>query len=1103
MRFIAYFRQDALIGTSKNKIGSVFVVGFGGTSTAFKKDLLKYPQFGFVTRKELDTWKELKTQSFTGVQADIDKAHDYGNKLKKRLSNRKNNGFFEFIGYKALTNRLFTTTSDVSSLNESEIRKGVADGTIEINTEYLDRFANSIIIGDEIHNVYNSIQKNNWGVALQIILDHHPSTRGVFMSATPINNNPSEIIDLLNLLLPPDSRVHRKDFFDKKTLKKGALDKIRELCTGRVSYLLEVNPKYFPSKKFLGTSIAGIPYLKFIRCKMSPAHEEAYMSAYDSKNKTLSQDSRYVIDFVLPNPKKNSKVGLFKSTDLRTIFNAPNTWKAKNNIDVVNGNVVGAFLRHSNLPNVSSKYTKMIDDVFNILRRRKGKMMIYHNYVNMSGAVFIQEIMEQNGIISEFGQSTDNTLCTKCGLSRKQHVDPDDVGDTDEKKKSKKRTSSKAKKSKKSHVFRPVRFIIIHSELDKKSIDNSISKYNRTSNNMGDDVMILIGSKIVKESYDLKCIQHMMIMSRPDNIPTVIQIMGRAVRKNSHAMLPVNMRHVNISIYVSSVRKGLSYEEHKYMDKMSDYKIIQNISKAFHENAVDAVVNRNVIMPGLSNKNLGDVKYEPTIKDRSLRPHNLNLDTFNTYHAHREIDMCTYIIKRAFVETSPAWKYKDLKEYVMRPEFDVEYDTTLIDECSIVVALSRLIWSPNSTTLMSKSHSHDSQVQSSSVVDKLFDTVDKRLYMPSGQVGVISQMGEFYILIPMVGGSVETYVDAPYRTRVVRDSARMGIIPYLEKMSGGLNFEPRLRSYYSKYKDMNIEGLSDAVCEYGIDFHVMFIERCIEYVFNSWTDWSTTKSEYHEFYFKMLYHYDILGLVIFAHTAKAFIYKIYTRYLTNTNPAKYTDKKINDAINNNKSATRDKQSILNDLARNISKNSCEWCPQITRELYDQSLSKSLQRFSIVKSAHKQKDIVPVSADLLPVGHFLQRVPKFYHPDRGWFASPEYIRDNTQWVENPIIIGYTTKSKTGIHMRFKLRKPVQFIKKFADARLSEKGSMCSTRSKPYLFDMCKKLGIQLPPGKPSITIMCSEIKARLMYLEMLERSNGTRVKYFYSHFEVFE
>jgi superfamily II DNA/RNA helicase len=201
--------------------------------------------------------------------------------------------------------------------------------------------------------------------------------------------------------------------------------------------------------------------------------------------------------------------------------------------------------------------------VIDIIKNRKGKIMIYHNYVIMSGVLFIREILLHNGIIDEHMNSAPNTLCVLCGIPRQSHDNK--------------------------HEFKPVRFTMLHGDIDKHTIDDSMSKFNDVSNSMGNDIMILLGSKMIKESYDLKAVCHLMVTSRPDNISTLIQIMGRAVRNNSHRLLPVGMRNVNVYIFVSSIKSGkLSHEEEKYRIKMEEYGIIQDIEKLLHENAVDS-----------------------------------------------------------------------------------------------------------------------------------------------------------------------------------------------------------------------------------------------------------------------------------------------------------------------------------------------------------------------------------------------------------------------------------------------------------------------------------------------------------------------------------
>lgn len=1082
MQFIKYYRQEGLIGTPRNEIGSIYIIAFDGAKRAFQKDLLRFPSFGFATRRELIQWEKLRNIAMSNNQADIDRAYDYGTKIKKRMGNRKGNGFFKFLGYKALVNRLFISEESLSNMSEDDIRSKLESGEVKYNQVFINSFKNSLIICDEIHNVYNSLQKNNWGVALQVILENDPSTRAIFMSATPINNSPSEIIDLTNLLLPRKLHIRKKEFFNKNTLLPDALNKLKKLCKGRVSYLMDKNPAFFPSRSFVGERIKGIKYLKFVRCEFTKNHAKCYLKALNEETNTLSQDSRYILDFILPNPD-GSNNGIYKSSEVKRLALADQKWKSENNIDILGNNIpTGEILQLKTLRNVSSKYFAMMRDILKIIHNRQGKIMIYHNYVNMSGVLFIKEILMRNGIIDEYMGSTGNTLCSICGKARGNHPVFKD--------------SIVVDKSK--HEFKPVRFVIIHSELDKVTTGKSIDKFNRASNSMGDDFMIILGSRKIKESYDLKAIRNMMIVSRPDNIPTLIQIMGRAVRKNSHITLPKNMRQVFVSIYTSSLANGdMTYEEVMYKKKIKDYETIQTIERLFHENAVDSVINYDTVKPGLEKNNLGDLDFTPSlIKDKKKTEFTLtelNTKTFEAYYSQYEIDLSTYIIKRGFLETSTVWTWNDLLVFVKSPNFNVEYDTSMIHNNSIIIALSRLLWSQGTEMLNPYIEDGDININ---IIDKLFDPMDKRFIMPDGGMSVIAQVGKFYMLLPLNNNHVDRIIDAPYRNRLQGENINVNIIEYLETKSVIFNYNDRRSNFINKYEKIPIEQLGDAVCDYGTDFHHIFIEECIAYIFNSWTDWGTNKSDHHDFYFKILYYYDIMGLIIFADSVKGYIFKSYVDFIL---PNSVKSKKRTGNADNTLSMTEniDNTNLINMLTRNIAKSSCDRCPKNTKELYEKSLNKSLKRFTIIK---KSKNIVKVHADVLPVGHFLGKVPKFYNPIKGWYASPEYISDKRQWVENSIIIGYDMKSKTGIHVRFKLRNPIQQIKVHRDARLIEKGSICATRSKTFLLSLCKKLNINTDV-KLSVPELCIEIKSRLMYLELRERSRGTNIKFFYSHFEM--
>jgi S-ribosylhomocysteine lyase LuxS involved in autoinducer biosynthesis len=1070
MQFIKYFHKEMYLNP-KSQIGSIFIIAFEGAREAFKKELLRHPEFGFVTSEELLNWEKLRQQAQTGAQVSVNRLNDYGNRIKRRMSNRKGNGFFKFFGYRALMNKLFKSEQSLINLSNDELHKKIKNGDIDINHDFLEICKNSLFICDEIHVSYNSLQQNNWGITLQLIFDSHPSVRAVLLSATPINNSIKEIVDLLNYLLPKDKRIMKEEFFDKNGLKPRALGKLKELSTGRISYLIDKNPMYYPSRSFTGESIKGIPYLKFIRCPFTVPHLKAYNSVFNKTLSTIQQDSIYVTDFILPNP--NGTESLFKTEDIKTIKHSDQKWKINNNIDVKDGIVTGTFLQISNLKSVSNKYYKMLKNILQLIKNRSGKVMIYHNYVNMSGVLFIKEIFLRNGFIDEYMNSAPNTICSICGEKKSDHKELD--------------MSSVKSTKKKHHDYKPVRFIVLIGDLDTATRDKSIYKFNHPSNTMGDNIMILIGSRMIKESYTFKAIQHMMVMSRPDNIPTLIQIMGRAVRNNSHSLLPEKMKHVNISLYTSSLPNGgLSYDEIKYKEKIKEYKIIQSIEKVFHENAIDSIINYDTIKMGLEHNTLGDLFFTPTIakKKTVYKLSELNLNTFNVYHAQKEIDMITYIIKRAFIETSPVWTYPDLLSYIKKPDFSIEYDTTLISDENVIISLSKLIWDKDNIA----NPYIKNENKKINVIDKLFDVFDKRIVMPNGSMYIINQVEDYYMICPLVNGRPELKVDSIYRIQDVKHFLKAPVIDYLENHSIQFNYEAKLHSFYNKYKDTTIDKLADVLCDHGVDFHVKFIEDTIKYIFNSWTDWNTDKSKYHEFYFKMLHYYSIIGLIIFADTSKQFIFDLYKDYLLDDI----------DLSKKNEIIDRNTRNTVNLLSREISNTTCEWCPKFTKELYHKSLSKSLKRFSLIKKTKEQ--ITKVHPDSLPIGHIIETIPKFYLPDRGWFSSPEYLIDKKKWVENPIIIGYNTKSKSGLHIRFKLRKPIQKIKIHKDARLIEKGSICMTRLKPDLLQICKKLKIKIEPKSSTVKI-CREIKSRLMQLELIERSKGTNVKFFYSYFEI--
>jgi len=1260
MNFIQYYQRETLNDTPD--IGSVFIIGF--TSVQFKTELLRHPEFGIISRKELQKLLTLKTLAASGNKFDIENHQEFLMRIKKRFNNRENNGFFEFIGYKKLFNMIFLVNdskTNITNMDEKEIYDAIQKNKIKLNTELLERFKNSIIICDEIHNTYNSLEKNNWGVAIQYILNHHPSIRAVFLSATPINNNPTEIVDLLNLLLPKThfpEPLKKSDFFDNnKQLKIGAIDKIEKLSKGRFSYLRDINPKYFPTKTFIGETIKGASYLKFIRCPMSEFHYNTYKHAYTG---SLSPESQYLVDFALPNPK-NPKIGMYQTSVIKSELSyATQEWKNTNKINYKRDVIVGDILQAKNLPKISNKFAEMLKVVIKNIETQSGKMFIYHNIIHMSGVLFIKEIFLQNNIIGESDSSNSETLCAICGKAKKEHkkeqlddlvggsnlnMDPDgymksnlddykvsnleikynpntqshtvyldnmhvfeyrkydnfmlihmslvnqnmslnDIVNaieqvcSNEKVVFESRSSNpilvtlinqmilrKLKKpdntpdnvpsemsyytnvvevelndytyinelidqfhikqksgdykrggSKGDHMYAPARFIVVHGMVDKKKLYNSIDKYNLPDNHDGNRILILIGGKIIKEAFDIKAVREMMIMGRPDNIPTLIQILGRSIRKGSHNSVSSDKRNVNIRIFTSCLpikKNGVyltSYEEDKYIEKLQHYKIIQEIEKIIHQNAIDAFINKDIIWTDTdrqfykknkTHKELGSLYFEPNVSGKIVNKqftlNELNLNTFNAYHTDAEVSDIILLIKRLFIEKSTIWTYKDLL-YAIRncnKYFNVEFNTRLVDEELFIVALTRLLYMVNSKYSEPLIKYNEDQVNN--MLDKMFDPDDKIIILPGNQKSIISQVGKYYILFPIDKTTNSPIKDMELTYRISKEASpnEINIKQFLEKGKSISDYSNKRDRFYTKWNNTPIEKLELAVCDFGIDFHIQFLEECIEYIFNVWTNYKVKKSLMHSFYFKMLNYYNLRNLVIWGDIVKEFMYKRYTKYL---NPVR--SKLGKNKMNLNEIQTKDKgiytSGLINFLNSSIVSSNVNWISTGLRKQFKGNVAKSLELFDgkYKKSSTKDKK---VDANLVPLGHFLNHIPKFYHPDTGWIEVPEYLEFNETFKENSVIVGYDERSNTGVHIRFKIRSPIQNIKQFKDSRLIEKGSVCNTKNKIYLKSIADKLDIKIK-GKINVESLCVSIRTKLIYLEIKERVAKTNKKWFYFIYE---
>jgi hypothetical protein len=1019
---------------------TVFVLGWDGTTRAFMRDLLKYPEFKIVTQADLKELAARTQLAQSGNAADIKYAKDFTHSLRRRVQNKAKGGFYQFYGYIEFVNKLFSGRPLIEIEDEvtRRVYKGeqitleqvviehIARGEITVNWAFARLFHGSLLIVDEFHNLYNSVIKNNRGVAIMYLLSIIQDMWMIGLSATPTNNSPTEVCEYISLIT--GKPVNKADYFNGRRITQESISRLAELSRGHYSFLQDTSTKYFPKVIFAGESLemehamgsvpAGpLPYLKFIECPMSEYHQSVYEAYVASRmGDDIVQGDAEDLDAALesstcavPIPIDGQSIydmvfptGVFRSRDAKAAFlglDAAARDELRLEVKKLPTAMVyaGDYLRAENIGKYSAKYKRMWDILFDDMKAAAGdrhlakKTMIYHNMVRMSGVLLIQEMLVANGFIHWNSSPIASTLCFHCGHPKRDHGEISPVGTM-------------------AHSFVAARLINIHSETDRVSIENMLNAYVSLGNLYGDFIGVIIGSRKIKESFEVIHTRRLIISTFPTSISTLLQIIGRVVRKGSHAAL--THKDVEINILVSTVNKTfphsspVSPELYRYAEKLQDYKTIQLIERALNENAIDGPllcdINKSTAAPSNS---LGNLPFTPV--DTLPEITEPATTTFYAYNFARvETGLITGCIKRLFLER-PAWTYDELWKTVRSPPFGMEVNPAMFQENNFIIALSSLI-------------SHDKAI--------LLDTIsspqeDSKYIWRDGIKHVIGRSGQFYILFPIgevrqqtiQRAQITPIIDADSflrKPRVVKSKA-VGLHKFLmvfEHDKLYASHRDRLFGFYSAGTFSN----AGFITKNSFEFQTLFIEECI-------TGLATGANEQmHGMYKAVLDYMSGFGAIIYG-----------------SEVAKYKD--------------------------------------------------------------VMKQLSPWVASAGAVGYCTPTSARVYN--NGTWVNVSRVALNRQLVyrENNVIVGLLEPYKDGIV--FKLREPKGMgAAPSQDKRTLRQGAACSTKTKNELWEIAASLGIsirKLSPEDQRIKVVCNLIRDNLIAREQKERGKRTMTKYLYS------
>lgn len=686
------------------------VIVLGYAKQVFMRELMKYPELGIITYDELYKSHQFEQRilNSTGVNRERFKLELAGfrQKIKKRITSEVLGGMYLFYGYKQLVNQLFDDGIPEGA-NQSNIFQLYKEKKLRVNKMLLAKFRNGCIIADEIHQVYNSKEINNYGLAIQFVLDYHAeNVTFIALSATILNNKAREIIDVANLMRNPDKPLFRtEDFFSNNKLIK-PLEPLYQAFWGKVIFLEESTADY-PKLEYIGISIPGIDYLKFIDCPMSPLHQQTFVLDGLGENTTQYFP---IHDMVFPNPEiplddlklfhpdkyyklsasEKTRIGQYKglydSEETRKIIKAASDeWRRAVGIevkDLANRECVftGTFLEYENLRIYSTKKCKILDNIATSLKANPfTKILIYHPYVKGSGISLTQEIFKYNGYIGYNDIPKSDTYSSELFVTQTEWI----------------------KKFPNKEYF-PAKIIALDSEVTDNKKNEYIDDYNKMSNKFGKYLKIFMGSQKIRQSVDFRGVQEEYIEQRPTNIPELIQIKGRTVRRGALENMPENMKTVYLRIMCSTyslsdrLESDLSrdtLEMQKYRRKIEEFKLIQQIEYEINRTACNGYI---FYEKGFKQSDvLGAKSFKPSITTvegpYTGTPSPTELTYFgHGYYMNTLIEFIT-VIKRAFI-SNPVWTYDGLWEFCCKTTMS----TTLLCDAKDIynLAIRKLLFTP-------------------------------------------------------------------------------------------------------------------------------------------------------------------------------------------------------------------------------------------------------------------------------------------------------------------------------------------------------------------------------------------------------------------------
>ena len=522
-----------------------------------------------------DTYlKKIKSLKRTYPETDEEMTEKYlssiSGKVDRRIASK-----YSFIGYQAFANRVKKMIADTIRMNPKKVQNGTIES--EIDKRISNYYSDCVMIIDEVHNVKEGDEGKSLPPLLERVVKCAENMKLVLLSATPMFNEPQEILYILNLLLLNSKlpRINPKDIFKRNgELKENGAEILKLKSRGLVSYLRGENPITFPKRLYPDSEImtkfpkldyegnpfdgAGIENLKIVPCEMVKDGNQLNVYNQVSEHGFGAFDSVgiSVSNIAFPQAKASDTYKTMVSNS--GFFNSFSKNYRKKKLQIT-----PKFAEARNMLNYNEigKYSTKIRTIMDNIKKANGIVFVYSRFV-WSGVVSLALALEMAGASNFSGNLLNSDI-------ERNPVDG----------------------------INGIKYMIISGDKDLSSDAYKNYIKDELSNINGDRVKVILGSESASEGLDFKYIREVHIMDPWFHLNKLEQVIGRGIRYCSHVSLPPMERNVTIYMYaaVKSVDEEIEtvdlkvYREAEHKDK--NMAVIERILK---ENSVDCGINKNM-----------------------------------------------------------------------------------------------------------------------------------------------------------------------------------------------------------------------------------------------------------------------------------------------------------------------------------------------------------------------------------------------------------------------------------------------------------------------------------------------------------------------------